>query len=561
VDDRDKTAEQLVSELAQLRQRIAHLEAAQSRQQTTDDTERKRAEGEIHQRAQLSALSAAVRLSLTHVDSLAGALQQCAEALVTFMGAAFARIWTLNEREGMLELQASAGLYTHLNGPHGKVPLGQFKIGRIAQDAKPHLTNAVIGDPQVSDQDWARREGMVAFAGHPLIVDGRLVGVMALFARHALSDAVISEMASVANHIALGIERDRSSKALRTAEERMRFALEAAGVGIWDMDYPTGVLRWSEILESQYGLQPGTFGGTFEAFVERIHPADRELVTEVVGKAMKAGADFSIQHRTLWPDGTVHWLSGAGRIHLGEHGEPVRGVGISQDVTERRRAEAALEQSEMRKAAVLDSVLDCIITINAHGVVIDFNAAAERTFGYTKAEAIGRVLADLIVPSSLRGEHTAGLAQHRATGEGPLIGKLIEVMAVRSDGTEIPVELTITMSQSDNAVIFTGVLRDVTSRKKVDAELKRLSDEIHLQRLRVFRATMRTVQDIVNNLLNGLQLVHLEAEGHVPAEMLELVDRTIHEAAVKLKALGDLETVTEKEMSLGLGIDYPGSTS
>ena len=105
------------------------------------------------------------------------------------------------------------------------------------------------------------------------------------------------------------------------------------------------------------------------------------------------------------------------------------------------------------------------------------------------------------------------------------------------------------------------MLRDLTSRKKVDSELQRLSAEIQLQRLRVFKATMRTVQDIVNNLLNGLQLVHLEAEGHVPAEVLDLVDRTIQEAAVKLKALGDLETVTEKEMRLGPGIDYPGSTS
>ena len=64
-------------------------------------------------------------------------------------------------------------------------------------------------------------------------------------------------------------ERNQAVEALRTAEERMRFALEAAGVGIWDMDYTTGVLRWSETLEAQYGLQPGTFGGTFEAFVER----------------------------------------------------------------------------------------------------------------------------------------------------------------------------------------------------------------------------------------------------------------------------------------------------
>src|ERR1700687_3475727 len=230
-----------------------------------DIRERNRAEGAIRERARLSALGAAVGLALVDSHTLARALQRCAEALVTHLGAAFARIWTLNEREGVLELQASAGLYPHLNGPHGKVPLGQFKIGRIARDRKPHLTNTVIGDPEVNDQEWARREGMVAFAGHPLMVEGRVVGVMALFARHALSDAVISALASVADHIALGIERHRSAEALRSAEERMRFALEAAHVGIWDMNYTTGVLRWSEAIESQYGLQAGTFGGTFEA--------------------------------------------------------------------------------------------------------------------------------------------------------------------------------------------------------------------------------------------------------------------------------------------------------
>ena len=225
------TEEQSITPLRDPQGTISHFIAVKQ-----DITERKRAEEEIRQRAQLSALGAAVGLSLTDTDSLARALQQCAEALVTHLGAAFARIWTLNEREGVLELQASAGLYTHLNGPHGRVPLGQFKIGRIARDRKPHLTNTVIGDPEVSDQDWARREGMVAFAGHPLIVDGRVVGVMALFARHALSDAVISALASVADHIALGIERHRSAEALRTAEERMRFALReppASGSGTW----------------------------------------------------------------------------------------------------------------------------------------------------------------------------------------------------------------------------------------------------------------------------------------------------------------------------------------
>jgi len=218
-----------------------------------------------------------------------------------------------------------------------------------------------------------------------------------------------------------------------------------------------------------------------------------------------------------------------------------------------------LVQSEARKTAVLDSVLDSIITMDAHGIVIEFNAAAERTFGYTKAEAIGRVLAELIIPPRLREAHAAGLARYLATGEGPVLAKLIEITAVRSDGSEIPVELTITAIRSGCDPIFTGVLRDISSRRHAEAELTRLNDEIQLQRLRVFKATMRTVQDIVNNLLNSLLLVHHEAEGQLPDEMLTVVDRMIQEAAARLKSLGDLETVREKEMVIGLGIEYPES--
>src|SRR6202022_303447 len=82
---------------------------------------------------------------------------------------------------------------------------------------------------------------------------------------------------------------DQAVEALRTGEERMRFALEAASVGIWDMDYTTGILRWSKTLEAQYGLQAGTFGGTFDAFIARVHPDDRASVAEPIGEAMTVG--------------------------------------------------------------------------------------------------------------------------------------------------------------------------------------------------------------------------------------------------------------------------------
>jgi signal transduction histidine kinase len=142
--------------------------------------------------------------------------------VVEHLDAAFARIWTLNEAERMLELQASAGMYTHLDGAHGRVPLGSYRIGHIAKDRTPHLTNGVIGDPLIPDQEWARREGMVAFAGYPLVVEGRLVGVLAMFARRELSDATFHALGAVADGIALAIARAEAVDALRASEAAMR---------------------------------------------------------------------------------------------------------------------------------------------------------------------------------------------------------------------------------------------------------------------------------------------------------------------------------------------------
>ncbi len=147
------------------------------------------------------------------------------------------------------------------------------------------------------------------------------------------------------------------------AEEPMRFAFESAGVGIWDMDFKSGVLRWSTTLERQFGLAPGTFDGTYDSFVALIHPDDREATLDVMGRAAKSGSDFSTQNRTLWPDGTVRSLNGFGRIHHDDNGEPLRGVGISIDVTERQ-----LLESRNRQAQKMDAIGQL-----ASGVAHDFN--------------------------------------------------------------------------------------------------------------------------------------------------------------------------------------------
>lgn len=134
-----------------------------------------------HRRA---VLTADVATALIAPRPLREVLQACAAAVVRHLDAAFARIWTVNTAERLLELQASAGMYTHIDGPHGRVPIGKFKIGMIAESRRPHLTNAVVGDPNVSDPEWARREGMRAFAGYPLMVGDDLVGVLEIGRAH-----------------------------------------------------------------------------------------------------------------------------------------------------------------------------------------------------------------------------------------------------------------------------------------------------------------------------------------------------------------------------------------
>jgi PAS domain S-box-containing protein len=181
-----------------------------------DITARKSAEAALLEGARRAQLGAEVGSAMAGRSSLDEQLRRCAQAIVQNLDAAFARIWTLDEAAQVLVLRASSGLYTHLDGPHSRVPVGSLKIGRIAQERVAHLSNDVLSDPRVDDKEWALAQGMVAFAGYPLIVDERVVGVMAIFSRRALGSEALHALAYVADAVAVGIDR-KSSEEQRTA--------------------------------------------------------------------------------------------------------------------------------------------------------------------------------------------------------------------------------------------------------------------------------------------------------------------------------------------------------
>jgi PAS domain S-box-containing protein len=164
-----------------------------------------------------------------------------------------------------------------------------------------------------------------------------------------------------------------------------------------------------------------------------------------------------------------------------------------------REAAARARESEARKSAILQSALDCIVAMDHRGVIVEFNPAAERVFGYSREEAIGRRMADLIIPPALREAHARGLARYLATGEERMVGRLVEMTAMRADGTLFPVELAISKVDLPGPPLFTGYLRDITERKRAEAEVARA-----LEAEREATQRLRALDEMKNTFLQAV---------------------------------------------------------
>jgi PAS domain S-box-containing protein len=278
----------------------------------------------------------------------------------------------------------------------------------------------------------------------------------------------------------LAATRDRALGALRESEQRLRLGLRAGNTGTWDWDIRANKVVWSDQLYAFHGLRPDEFDGTVQGFAKLVHPEDSARVSDAMRSATEHGQPFELEFRTVRPGGEVRWLSTTGQV-LFEDAEPVRMLGATIDVTDRKRAGDELRRSEARFGAVVRSALDCIVGMDDEGRVTEWNPAAEQTFGYSRDEAIGRELASLVIPPALRTRHREGLSRYLATGEGPVLGRRIEITAVRKDGSELPVELTIIRLPGEGPPAFTGYIRDITERKRAE-EARRMS-EFRWQRL------------------------------------------------------------------------------
>jgi PAS domain S-box-containing protein len=207
---------------------------------------------------------------------------------------------------------------------------------------------------------------------------------------------------------------------------------------------------------------------------------------------------------------------------------------------ERRRAERSGDAVERRHRATLEAAIDCVIAMDHRGAVIEFNPAAERTFGYAGADAVGREMAALIVPPELRERHRAGLRRYLDSEEPHLLDRRIEIEAMRSDGSRFPVELTITRIDVPGEPVFTGHLRDITEQLRVERELRE-------SRARLVQASDEARRRIERDLHDGSQqqlvsvAMTLEAAAAAVERDRDEARRLLGEASAELRAaIGEL---------------------
>jgi PAS domain S-box-containing protein len=279
---------------------------------------------------------------LTQEKDLPVSLQEITQALVTYLNAAFARIWLLNPVTDILELVASAGIYTHLNGRHARIKLGEYKVGKIAQSRCGIITNSVIGDRLIHDQEWAKRESIISFAGYPMIVEDKAIGVVVMFARHPLTSRIGEELEAIANFLALAIERQYQQENLRRSEKRYRQIVETAQEGIWTIDQYAKTSYCNPQMATMLGYTIEEMQG--RSLYEFMDASERRLAQknfQRLQRDIKETYDF----RFICNDGTYLWTMVSTVPLFGDRGQFQGALVMISDISDRQQTEEKLRQT------------------------------------------------------------------------------------------------------------------------------------------------------------------------------------------------------------------------
>ena len=261
------------------------------------------------------------------------------------------------------------------------------------------------------------------------------------------------------------VERRRGQQELIESRERLRMALEAGRMGAWTEELDaTRRVEWSPELERLFGLQPGEFAGTDDAFLAFVHPDDRTALHAAVERAIAERNDYEAEYRFTRNDGEQRWMMERGRVLCDESGKPLRLAGLAWDITERKRAEALFRAS-------LEASPSAEILVDASGTIVLANAQTERLFGYPREDLVGQPI-EVLVPERFRGRHPEYRARFAATPQARPMGEGRDLYGLRKDGTEVPIEIGLNPVEIEGRTLVLSAVVDLTERKRYEHALK-----------------------------------------------------------------------------------------
>jgi two-component system, cell cycle sensor histidine kinase and response regulator CckA len=283
----------------------------------------------------------------------------------------------------------------------------------------------------------------------------------------AVVGAMLQRNMYAAQHL---IEQLREQALLtRKSEEQYRLLFDSNPNSMWVYDDTTlAFLAVNEAAVRSYGYSRDEFLGMTRNDVRVGSGEERPASVNALATGGVAAPSWEGRHRKH--DGTIVDVVVAS--HLIAFDSSSACLALVVDVTENKKAEEALRQSEQRTHVILDNALDAVISMNASGVITDWNAQAERIFGWPRAEALGRRMSDTIIPERYRERHESGLKKFLLTGEGSVLNKRIEISALDRSGREFPVELAISPAKVTEEWAFSAFIRDLTERKEAETALR-----------------------------------------------------------------------------------------
>ena len=255
---------------------------------------------------------------------------------------------------------------------------------------------------------------------------------------------------------------------VKKAAEGLRVIQNYANIGTWDWNIRTGELFWSERIAPLFGYPKGTLETTYANFLNSIHTDDRQAVLDAVEACVQRGEKYDIEHRCVWPDGTVRWIAERGDVLRDSEGTPRNMLGVVQDITERKMLQLKLQTSK----DIVDSVVSGVVLIDEDGEILLTNPALDGMFGFGAGELVGANITSLM-PEPHRSRHPSYLARYKETRQANLIGRTIEITGIRRDGDEFPIEITVSEIEEGSRPLFVGIVRDITDRRRSETELAR----------------------------------------------------------------------------------------